>query len=834
MRLARCLILAALLPIIVCAQAAAVTVPTDTTHVLELDEGWEYAPLSGIPVLEDLPDEWQSVDLPHLEGLDDNALYRVRFPVPAVWSRENVEVVVRCPKGIVRVWLNGQAAGTRPGTALDARFDVSDHFRRGEVNTLLIAIEAPAWLRRGPLEACWVEATPAAAIAELRTAARPLGERAVLDVWLSVRNRTREKLEGRLELALEPDLPPGQDRPVQHRHNDVNLDPGRSGDAHHVYEIERPRLWRFDAPHLYKLTVVLRDRRGGKTLHTVERRIGMRTLAAAGSRWVFNGEWVRLAGVALPAPGAAVLCTRPGQATALVPKLLAQPRLSLDELLTECDRQGIGAWLEVPALDVAEPGCRETLDALAALTWHPSVWGCLIVGEEEHVPIVVAHLRASGTDVPVGRHLPKDAAAARHVDFVLSRFRTEALPQYDKDYWRRLDRAQDRSARRAVAVLDVLSPPAAGDRTGVGRSMDKRRPEAAKRAEVGMLFFQLPCDAPLLRNVEGGWSPFWLKPPRCEARRDKRQIVVKSHLECGVQSPVAKHIPAYSMDGDRLRWTVSSGTKQVAGGRVEAPVIRPRPIEGHGPNPLRRDAEWRIEKPRKMVFTVDLESPGGRRILGHTTELTLKAGRKGKINVRAAPPPKAPEPQLVHLDIGEQFNNDGISTQAVPRDGNFDLPERPSGSTYPAEHLPDGGKPFEPGSTPGVSFRFPPTADGKDNNIRCQGQRLDAPPGAFRTLWLLAAAETGDQQGTVHLVYPEGEQTALVRLTDWCREPRFGEREAVRCPERRTWQGEAEAQVCRIWAVPLPLRSEPLRAIVLPENPRIHIFAVTLVRAPKP
>jgi hypothetical protein len=209
--------------------------------------------------------------------------------------------------------------------------------------------------------------------------------------------------------------------------------------------------------------------------------------------------------------------------------------------------------------------------------------------------------------------------------------------------------------------------------------------------------------------------------------------------------------------------------------------------------------------------------------------VSVEAGPKGKVRTRAAPPPK-PTPRAMTVDLRKWLDNDAISAAQSPKDGNFDLPKLKSGSTFPAAHLPAPRSRFAPPGVPGVVFRFPDTADGAPNNIACKGQRIAVPQERYAQLWLLVAAESGPQTGALRLVHAAGEKAVRLQVSDWCSAPQFGEVTAVRSPERHTWKGEVERKACRIWAVSVPVGAEPLGAIVLPANPRIHVVAITLLR----
>jgi len=190
---------------------------------------------------------------------------------------------------------------------------------------------------------------------------------------------------------------------------------------------------------------------------------------------------------------------------------------------------------------------------------------------------------------------------------------------------------------------------------------------------------------------------------------------------------------------------------------------------------------------------------------------------------------------MLHLD--QLFDNDGISSAARPTDGNFDLPSRGTGDTFPAEAMPSPGvvTPFP--DTPDVCFTFPSAGDGKMNNIACSGHRILAPDGRYAVLWLLGAATDGHQSGTIVAEYQgaDGPHPAahVFSITDWCRPRMFDERRAYGADYRHTYEGRRQDAVKpSLWAKKIDLdAARSLRSLTLPRNPHIHIFALTLIRA---
>ena len=367
--------------------------PLDTIHVLDVVSGWEHAASADQPAIERLPDAWRPVKLPHRLEAEPCGYYRASFAVPAAWAGSRICLVVRPLGGTAWVWLNGSLLGVRSPSALDIRLDGSKACRAGARNTLMVGLAAPAEEEDGGLAACRLEATGAVSIERIAVTPWCLAQGAVVDVALDAANGGRERFEGKVELALEAEAEGKQPPRVWRRGNDIRLDPGQSASAAHSFEPDPPRLWRFDDPFLYRLTATVQTREG-EAVRTAARRVGVRSVAASQGRWLANGEWVRLAAVAVAAPGATLLCTQPGQASALAGKVAAGQEPPLGELLTSCDEQGILAFLDAPACPPDTPGWGETIEALAAEALrHPCVWGWVVSGDSEAFPAALARLR---------------------------------------------------------------------------------------------------------------------------------------------------------------------------------------------------------------------------------------------------------------------------------------------------------------------------------------------------------------------------------------------------------------------------------------------------------
>ncbi|MFE5734746.1 hypothetical protein ACFQ7A_28045 [Streptomyces sp. NPDC056528] len=178
------------------------------------------------------------------------------------------------------------------------------------------------------------------------------------------------------------------------------------------------------------------------------------------------------------------------------------------------------------------------------------------------------------------------------------------------------------------------------------------------------------------------------------------------------------------------------------------------------------------------------------------------------------------------VDLAPHADNTGITGADGLSGGAFNL----WGNTYPADELPTAGTAV----VDGLPFRFPLGPPGEPDNVRCAGQLIELPPGRYDWIQLLAAAErrTEDQ---VLLHYADGSvDPEWLRVSDFWPETasRFGGVPAYTCTRLHYPRHVERKFGPTLWRhrVPVP-RESPLAAIRLPDNPAVHVFAMTLVPA---
>ncbi|HEX4689768.1 MAG TPA: SGNH/GDSL hydrolase family protein [Solirubrobacteraceae bacterium] len=176
------------------------------------------------------------------------------------------------------------------------------------------------------------------------------------------------------------------------------------------------------------------------------------------------------------------------------------------------------------------------------------------------------------------------------------------------------------------------------------------------------------------------------------------------------------------------------------------------------------------------------------------------------------------------VELAGAFDHDSIATASDPGGGGFDG----LGWSYAAETLPAAG-PVVLAATP---FSFPSGADGVENTVDADGATIALPALHGDALRVLAASGGGSVRSTATLHYADGTTaSAALGAADWAGGPAAGEDVAVTAPYRFRDPGGRDSPAVSIFAETVPLDpSRELRSVTLPGDPRMKIFAATVVQ----
>jgi beta-glucuronidase len=256
---------------------------------------------------------WRTVVVPHTGQIEpDNAeyrgvaWYRRDFEAPRSWVDCAVRVEFEAVFHTATVWVNGVEAGRHTGKGYTAFVvDLGQHLRYGGTNTLAVRVDnsfnesmlprgrSSDWAHDGGIyrpvhllvtprtliERIWVEAEPDLALGK-----------ATIEVSAAVRNTADAAWEGNLAFRVADDatgetVATGPAMPKKLAAGERTMVTFRKA------EIADAKLWHFDHPHLYQLSVELSNG------HSCQTAFGIRKIKARQGGFFLNGERVRLMGV---------------------------------------------------------------------------------------------------------------------------------------------------------------------------------------------------------------------------------------------------------------------------------------------------------------------------------------------------------------------------------------------------------------------------------------------------------------------------------------------------------------------------------------------------------
>jgi hypothetical protein len=177
------------------------------------------------------------------------------------------------------------------------------------------------------------------------------------------------------------------------------------------------------------------------------------------------------------------------------------------------------------------------------------------------------------------------------------------------------------------------------------------------------------------------------------------------------------------------------------------------------------------------------------------------------------------------VDLSMHVNCVGIEPANRPGTGGFNI----WGNTYPAEQLPPPGTIV---GTADVPFLFGADRPGSPDNVRCRGQRVALPTTCADWLYILGAAERRTEDVAVVHYQDGSRRRQWLRLSDfWPETPSwFSEPVAFRTASMLYPKHEQQSMFPAIWCQRMPLAIPGgLAGITLPDNPAMHIFAMTLL-----
>ncbi|HZG55993.1 glycoside hydrolase family 38 C-terminal domain-containing protein [Paenibacillus sp.] len=193
-----------------------------------------------------------------------------------------------------------------------------------------------------------------------------------------------------------------------------------------------------------------------------------------------------------------------------------------------------------------------------------------------------------------------------------------------------------------------------------------------------------------------------------------------------------------------------------------------------------------------------------------------------------------PGSEDVQVSLSGVVNQDGFSSDGNRYDGDFDLEDAPSKTTYPTEGLAD------PLTYNGTTYDFINLADGAGNNAVAGSSSTGVniafssqEQGVYSAIKFLGAATYGTQSAVQFLInYSDSTfSTQSVTVRDWCTTPASTD-VVVKSYDHRHHEGADQAMSatgCHIYEYTLhPTPGKTVTGVTLPSNGSVHVIAMTL------
>lgn len=257
--------------------------------------------------------------------INEKGIYRHTFTVPASWSGKVVRIVFDGVMTDADVKINGQSAGpVHQGAFYTFRYDISKWLHYGKENTLEVTVaknsanlsvnkaerKGDFWIFGGIFRPVYLEALPATFINRVSVDAKGDGDfKSLVHIDLSGKLKTADArgLEVRAQLYDQKGRRIGAEMTGGETQQDnlprEVIQQAKEKDSHIKvfavsghYNKEEVQPWTPETPHIYTMRFELL--RQGKIIHTLEKKIGFRTVEVRPKDGIYvNGIKIKFKGV---------------------------------------------------------------------------------------------------------------------------------------------------------------------------------------------------------------------------------------------------------------------------------------------------------------------------------------------------------------------------------------------------------------------------------------------------------------------------------------------------------------------------------------------------------
>ncbi|MFH5884502.1 glycoside hydrolase family 2 TIM barrel-domain containing protein [Halalkalibaculum sp. DA3122] len=626
---------------------------------------------------------WETMEVPGNWDLKNEyadyvgkAWYRKTFEAPEEWRDRAIRLYFESVYNDVQVWVNGEHIGEHHVGFLPFWFDIRDKVKFGEENTL--AVRADNTFKRGAIwnwggirRPVWLEITDKTRLENQHITSVPDINKgtADIDVALSISNQSDQQDEVEYEVIIKRNGSRIWHSDESNLDNSLLIEPGDTTKQNVSLTLAARDvdLWHFNDPNLYEC--IVRIYRDGKPVHQLSDRFGIRKIEVVGESLHLNGESIRTVGFNLVPEDRTTGSTLPlwrikkdvDMMKALGANMARLSHLPLpEEFLDYLDEKGIMTFEEVSLwgkdnmVDPEHPLPKYWLNKMIQVKYnHPSIIGWSVgneIGFTDRNPKVMEYVEGAIDQV---RKLDPTRLAiyvthsADHQEVDPVEFSDMIMFNAYGNWSERVEKAHELHPGKPIFMSEY------GDHLN-DENLNEAHINGKKLLnEFRGKSYMVGASLWTFNDYRSFWKagPTWTTPPSQNRtwgvvdvhRQKKRAYYTYRREHAPVERFVVKHnnqssaeisltprgnldIPAYTLKGYTLVWTVADKNGEILdGGLEQLPVINP------GDDHLQKNIRW--DESDVDQLHVDLLDPQQYSVRDTTTYFT---------------PPDSPEVISVH------------------------------------------------------------------------------------------------------------------------------------------------------------------------------------------
>ena len=253
-----------------------------------------------------VPGQWrqQGFDLPR----DKTVAMAKEFSIPPQWAGRRIFLRLNAIHAGTHYWLNGKPLGYSENLFTPVEWEITEQARIGETNRLDLEMKVDTVSEMLSVSSDYVfhnlggidRSVSIFALPKLHVRSLKLAtdldrdyRDAELKLGVTLDNPAQNPVDG---LSLEASLQGPDGEPAEQSVSKVKFDSAEPGESTReiVTQVKNPLKWNAEKPHLYKLTLALKQ--NGDLIERIERNVGFRKIEVRGARFLVNGVAVKLCG----------------------------------------------------------------------------------------------------------------------------------------------------------------------------------------------------------------------------------------------------------------------------------------------------------------------------------------------------------------------------------------------------------------------------------------------------------------------------------------------------------------------------------------------------------